>query len=424
MSQSITELPPITVLDKHKGMALSSFETLLEAHTGVYAELTEEWSVNVDSKDSLVPVESFVKTDMEKPFNSLTTWYYYLLEAERQWYLAIMDRKVTSLNDTVDKIYEVNLAIRHLVDVLKRTEGLLARHTDEISEYVLGVVKKGCMQLILDMGLRYGKNMEEIEYYDVTTIFTGVLNCRAPEPSPFYKTIAYWEHRLKELLEEREIVPELAELRKNILSEADRRRREGPNEKLDIEEYSKLIGHLENAVFLMEIRASFIEKTPEKLLDNHYCREWVQGIRRDFIGEENPDETARIFNNLLDTAEIFTRLLGKEEVGKEIAYGLVSEARSLLNAIKRIQDRQLEEGVSGDTEQRGDDRKTDDFVKSFNRRFISIDDFDSVFPGTRDATLRYIKKGNIRVAEISREVKFLYREDVEDFIQNNTNVMD
>ncbi|MDZ7681626.1 MAG: hypothetical protein U5J63_07955 [Fodinibius sp.] len=184
-------------------------------------------------------------------------------------------------------------------------------------------------------------------------------------------------------------------------------------------EYWELMAHLENAVFLQAMDASFIHSDPEKLLDAQYCREWVQGVAQDFVSERDTEEAAQILSDLVEARKKFERLL--PGINNERPRGVLSAAHELLALLDRICDRRLNFGQIDlkiskryrcltDAAQGSVGNWSSDFKESFTRRFITIyDDFDAVLPSTREATWRYIKKADIRILEISREVKFLYR---------------
>lgn len=383
--------------------------SLLQAHPEVAKELRQQ-PMSTANEDA----ERYVGLEPEVPYNRPSGWYKRLIELESARVFELALERVDRLDTDIDRQYEINSSIRQWVDLLAEAKDLYKVHEEKLSQYVLQLLQHSLMQLILDLSLRF----PGADRYGVSALYVEVLDRPAPDKHPFYKTAACRSFQLKRLLKgERTGDTDFRALRSAMIADMQVAGKENR-----VHEYEQLIAHLENALFLQAMNAPFIGPEPEKLLDARYCREWIQGIRRDFMAERDPEEAARIFCDLLDAGEAFERLLPPDEalpVEK-------SAARQLVTALQDIYSFRLGATVPANSEDAaetvtGASSEADtDFGTSFNKRFITIDAFDAVLPGTREATLRYIRNADIRVLEISREVKFLYREDVENFLDENT----
>jgi hypothetical protein len=408
----ITE-PPATLAD---------FEHGLENYPQVYNELAAGWKTDPEAIEQLT---IFVETDIKAPVNHRSSYYRQLIQGEQRWFLAQLTAKISELEQRADQLYEVNKAFRYLEDVLNSCIDLVEEKEDGEVKYILTQVADYLILTILDLSLRY-EDLNDFAGYDEQRLFTEVLDGRVTGSGPFVKTTAYWEYKLQQLVGDEEPVSAYVDLYEGVLLEC----RKGFNS--DQQQFSvsnrgleTFILHLQNVLFLLVTEASFLGDRPAQLLDVEYCREWVQGMRGNLLSQEDPQRATLQFRELLEAAEDIKQWLGLERWTMPKGRSRRSEAWQLLDKIEKIYGNQLQEGSSGvswssSTTDGGGGKAELDFVESFNRRFVRFDTFDSVFPGSREATMRYVQKGDIRVLEISRELKFLYREDVEDFLDEST----
>lgn len=179
----------------------------------------------------------------------------------------------------------------------------------------------------------------------------------------YFIALAYRKHRLDELLASEKNIDALKDFWIDLKSEINPS--EG-NEWVNSQQhlYCELKNHTENAAFLICMNAG-------------YCREWVFGIRQDFVTERNIDKSAQLLNNLWEAVARFEAKFGGIEI-----HANSSEAAELLFDLKQIKQQlaALANAVTGGGASQTDDSKTasgrSDFKQSFKDRFITKTEFE------------------------------------------------
>jgi len=392
----------------------STLGSLLEEYPRLQNELADGgW----EPEEEAVAVAPYIKVKMDEPFDRCSLWHQKVITLESRRLLDSVVQRIKLLEDVVDQRYEVNTAIRDAIGLLKDCSKMINKHDDKLTQYVLELMSRHIMMLILDLSHRYA-DLGAIEQYDEAALYTAILNRAAPEQSPFLRTPAYRRFQLSSLLRGDSLEKGYRRLRRLILEDLQTRENE------DKQAWSDILFHLENAVFLQSMKAPFIDEMPEKLLDEEYCREWVMGIRLDFMKEQDIQSAAALFNDFSKAERRYQDSLGMIELDhKEFMYRQ-SEAVQLLTAIKQIREQafgNLNVVSSGKrAEDGGGESKRSDFVQSFRERFVTLDEFEEVLPASSRSVKRYLEESDIRVLAISSNIKFLYREDVETYFEERT----
>lgn len=278
------------------------------------------------------------------------------------------------------------------------------------------------MQLILDLSLRT-PNLKNVERFNEQSLYLNILDEPAPGQSIFTHTIAYRKQRLNEILLSDEPNNCLSELYAAVKSDISRPGENGSGDNVNQGSYRELMHHIENAVFLICMEAGFIKDSPQNITDASYCREWVLGIQEDFADESDIDESARIMKDLWKAFICFEATLPVVSKGSGS-----SEATALLTAIKQVKQRPFAKKIENEsftynpnTKKAGSKAShTSDFIKSFRARFITSAELEAALKVSKASVSRYIKDNNIRVFSPTRETKFLYREDIEAFLEDKT----
>lgn len=384
-------------------LSYSVLEDLLKAHPEIKAQI---------SNCEMAGHEPFVEVETPKPFDQITLWYNRLLELESLRCVCCVLLRLQSLEASIDRVYELNRVVRYAVDLLRACTDLQEKQQGSLSQYVLTAAERQLMRLILDLGLRYA-DLPGIDRYDERALYMGVLNRAVPEVVPFAKTKAYRKQELMTVLKQAKLSDRWRVLHDDILKELQKDR--------DQLEYQGLLVHLENAAFLVALEASFLEDYPRKLLEEGYCREWILGVRRNFVEEEDSKQASDLLEDLWSAVSRYESFFGAEYR----TVGLMSEARRLIHMLDGIWGN-VEQGVrEGDTPEGTVVNKPEadegrNFVESFNDRFITIDEFKEALGAGDRSVRRYLADSDIRMLEITSNLRFLYREDVEAFLEERT----
>jgi hypothetical protein len=415
------QIPAVGRLPKDEKISRKDLLELLIDYPETAKELQEEWNANLENYTCVDP---YFEVDIKNPFDRKTSFYRMLIDSQGKDYLNRIIGKINGLDSAVDRKFELNSAIRHLEDLLLNTRKSLDIHKDKQSKYILQRLEKLSIRLILELSSRYPE-LDGIDRYSEQSIYTSILNQPPPDSPSFSKTPAYSKQILQQLLRESvsgALKSEMANFLAGIIKKMRNLSQASAESSASFHAYNRLLNHCENAAFLIYSEASFIEDTPQKLLESDYCREWVHGLRLDFIAETNPDKSAQLLSTLAETcAGMEAELPG---IGSENIQGAkLSEAAALLAAMNKINMQQfLNTSPASHTNRKEDSSESPSltFVDSFNKRYITLDEFREAINQSERTVQRYLEKSDIRVLEFSSNVKFLYREDVEDFLKNRT----
>src|SRR5699024_7555436 len=354
------------------------------------------------------------------------SFYRLLLCWQAGEYLNQLVGKIDDLETGVEQKFELNSAIRSITDLLLNTRERLEIYDDKQCTYILQLMQKLSAGLILEFSNRY-PGLDDISRYTEESLYTDILNRPLPSDSCFTPTPAYKEQILQQFLKDRvgggaALKSELAHFGTDITNEMEEVSESGASNSIAFHKYNRLLNQSENAAFLICHQASFVKDNPQKLLDLDYCREWVLGVRLDFVSETDADKSSELLLALSETCAAVAMVL--PGIGHDRITGTQpSEAATLWVAMNKIKNQQFLTSYyipKAENRQTSQTHHAGDFTDSFNRRYITFDEFKEALNVSPKTAQRYIKDNEIRMLELTSNTKWLVRDDVEAFFKKKT----
>jgi hypothetical protein len=191
--------------------------------------------------------------------------------------------------------------------------------------------------------------------------------------------------------------------------------------------YARVLRHLENVQWLFRLEPAFITRDFNKLKDFDYCREWVWGLRAEWIGETDMERASQRLDDFLKAHQAVRR--GQQvhglTVDSDVGYA-ISEAEYLLRGLDRISDSSLgtmpraasDRTRTPVTGGQGEGAAISDFVASFRDRYITKEELLEAFQISESTYQRQKTEWGIRSFRPSKGRTFFYRADVERYLRD------
>lgn len=400
----------IIAFDKQTGntsSAYASLHRLLNDRPGLRDQLEETFRHTGAPPETSEP---FTVLLPEQPFDRQTWFYKNVLDYAAELILQQTLYKLRNHPEKTDRIYRLNLATRNLLDILSTTGQMKILKSDAVSRYVLQHQKHHLITLLEDLSRRLPA-LREVERYSVPNLYLSVLNQPVPDQLPFRYTTAYQSSRHEYLLDVNAPDREIAEFRKELIQDK-------PGTPPD---YSPVICHLENAMFLRNLNNSLFQVDRSKLTDESYCRQRISELHSKIIAEENPDRKTGLLHSVMYSVHCMNGII--PETSTSSPPSEAAEIRALIHHIEtdsysfRPPDYGGSSGASADSVSGNTAHQSHQVLLSnFNNYYISFDELGKLLHMESKTLTRFIKDHNIRKLELTSHNKWLVRDDVEQFI--------
>lgn len=374
--------------------------------------------------------EPYIRSRLPVPFNRETGFYHTLIRYEAKRFLSeFWGETIHPDNTDEDRRQQYHMAQEALVDLLREVRRLLKSYESEKSSgpehtgiWILQLLKLTLTELLLELSER-SASVGGVKRYTEQILFTGVLDEPVPDEPLFEKSPACLHAAAIRCINNRTDLKRLAELLTEIRSKLCNLTgtTTSPHSGRDMIELCNLLAHLENAYLLITLKPSFIKRERRRLTDPDFCREWVAGIRHEFVIEEDHRRAGALLRDLREAArKLIPVYRGVVQLPDTI---IRSEAVRLTEYVWQLETDppgQNRHGLPSGNHAANYSVPYSDFVQSVRRRFVFKQELLEAF-GISERTLEeYLKDMDIRWVELSSNVRLYYREDVEAFLRDRT----
>lgn len=391
------------------------------------------------TSDSYLRLYYDVETPDPEGRRSLT-YDEYIANHLRKWHVSAV-QSIDEVEGEEDRWYRYKVAKGDLLSILRAIPDLrqyIQHHPEEkenpLSRFVLEVVSLRLANLLMDLEQRYPELTEQ--FHSEEEIYLRLLDRRPPNPSPHQKAITWFREQsrkyLQELTDDEKDLSELIGQMRTVMQELYERLIVMSADDPDYRSMTDLLNHLENALFLRKMKASFLDRHSERLAEHHFCSEWVQQMISDLITGEDDIPAHERLQQLDRVSAWFDRWLDYPySGGREVP---LSETGRWFLQVEQLADMARhdvlmtsDEGIQYKTTPDSgltDEEIVNPFVDFFRSKYVHKQDVEAVMGIGNKTLTKYLDmaKNEIEVLTLKQNVWY-DQNDLKQFLEENTDYL-
>jgi hypothetical protein len=394
---------------------------------------------NVIAGNTTVPagiaVKRYSAVHTLPPLDKASLIYIHLIDQYENEALKHITEAVKQKDNEVDKTYVIGRASREIEELIKETAAMPVEDVSasgSVTAFVFNHLQLTLVNLFINLRLLYDdqhsaatdlvKTRHDVPLHNYPTtaeaIYLTLLDRQPPDPSPFYRTLTWYEDELKHVLlkaaedqSEKEAQTHVASFITDLIHKAEEKPPVYP-----VSSIYPLIHHAENALFLIKLPAAFIANRPQNIQEAALCNEWVEGHKKDVMDSENNENSAAdIMRAHNICAEIENEL---RPVSNRMGKMKLSAMRTWRREFMLLQ-QSAGEGWMMEGEKQTEDDTPIDFITYIKRHYVSREELADTLGISKKTLRKHLKGAKIGKMTLGKKNVLYNCKDVERFLKED-----